>query len=244
MSLENENKIIEQYQALVTSIAVKYVFKSHHLSMQDLQQEGNIGLLKATRKFDPTRDVKFITYAYPWVKASISRAIREQGTTVRVPNHMYDAINKHDLISNLDKNKQDAEPVQKATRESDQYFLARTKKYLTQYDDCQVTDLRGLENSPGIQDVFTDTANKFLSQKLTSMVADLCFREKEVLKNRFPFLKGNPFLAEENQKRLTFKELGKELGITDSRAHQIEKEALEKLRWGMSQEQSPVTATA
>lgn len=233
MKVDNESETIEKYQALVVSIAVKYVFKSHHLSLQDLIQEGNIGLLKAIRKFDSKRDVKFITYAYPWIRASITRAIREQGTTIRVPNHMYDAI------SNLDKNKLDEEnPIQDATRESDPYFLARTKHYLTQYDDCQVADLRGLENSPGTIDVFTDVSNKFLNAQLTGMVADLCFREKEVLKNRFPFL------SDASQKKLTFKELGEELGITDTRAHQIEKEALQKLRFAFAVDKHSCRATA
>lgn len=227
MRAEKEEKITEQYQALVVSIATKHHFKASHLSHQDLIQEGNIGLLKAIRKFDPARSVKFITYAHYWIKASITRAIREQATTIRVPNHMYDAISKCEDEEN---------PIQDATRQSDQYFLARTKHYLTQYDDCQVTDLRGLENSPDTLDVFTDVHNKFLHEKLTGMVADLGFREKEVLKNRFPL--------EENQKRLTFKELGEELGITDSRAHQIEKEALEKLRFAFAVEQSPVRAVA
>lgn len=216
MKTQNEGKTIEQYQALIVSIVKKY--KNPGLSYLDLTQEGNIGLLKAIRKFDPARGVKFITYATWWVRATILRAIVDKAKLIRVPPCMQDKIRKLEHTANTEFVLTGESP--QATDE----IVSRTKHYLSQYDDCQVTDLRGLENSPNTVDVFEDVSNKFLHDKLTGMIGDLNFREKEILNRRFLF----------EDSGVTFKKLGGELGITASRTQQIEKEALKKLRFAFA----------
>lgn len=217
---DQEAEMLEANQGLVISIAKKYF--SCHLSFEDKLQEGNIGLLKAIRKFDPAIGCKFSTYAVLWVKAMILRAIKEKEHTVKVPVYLQDNIHRCEKKKNAAFVEEGVWLDFDETLEEWQNpeLFIRAKKYLSQYHDSS-EDLYGLENSPGPDDTFAVVSQRLIRDILKDAIDVLPFREKEVLRNRFPL--------GENRRR-KFKELEKDLGITAQRVQQIEEEALRKLK--------------
>lgn len=219
-----EQVMLEKYQGLVVSIVNKYWFPSIRLPQQDLIQEGNIGLLKAIRKFDPDRGNKFITYATWEVRAAITRALQDKAKLIKVPAWMQDRLR---------------EPIPKETRESDAAFLERTR-HLNDFVTSHKThdeemDSNWLENMPSDTDTFKDISNRLLWEKLLAKITTLKIREREVLGFRFRITGGE---------RLTFGEISEKLGMTSQRAHQIEKEALQKLKFAFAQDACCSRATA
>lgn len=213
----NVNILVEKNLHIVPPMARRYA--SSMLPYEDLQQEGNIGLIKAAHKFDPGRGIKFITHALWWVRAEILRALEDKSRMIRIPQWVQEEIAslkrkntslEEDFISDDFIDPENFNLFKKVTG------------YMKQQEDFSIGGEKDLEDSLTDEGNLFETAyNKILREKILRAFDGLLFREKIVLRHRYD-------LWEESF--LTFRELGRELGVSFQRAKQIEEEAFVKLR--------------
>ncbi len=221
--------LINANSRLVISVAKKYIGRG--VPFLDLIQEGNIGLIRAAKKFDWRRGHKFSTYATWWIRQAVTRAIADQGRTIRVPVHMGDQINRllrvnHQLTQELGRDPtvhELAEAMGVTVRKAEQMIqVARRPISLeTPTDDEEESVLGDFipdEESPAPAEVVT---NQLLREKLMEILSTLPPREVRVLQLRYGLLDGETY---------TLEEVGRKLGITRERVRQIEAQALSRLR--------------
>ena len=221
--------LITANSRLVISVAKKYMGRG--VPFLDLIQEGNIGLIRATKKFDYRRGHKFSTYATWWIRQAVTRAIADQGRTIRVPVHMGDQINKllrvqHQLIQQLGR-----EPsVEELAKELDvpvkkvENMIQVARKPLSletptdDEDDSVLGDFVQDEQTPVPPD---SAAYNLLREQLKKILGDLPWREVSILQLRYGLVDGQAY---------TLEEVGNKMGITRERVRQIEAQALSRLR--------------
>jgi RNA polymerase primary sigma factor len=214
---------------LVIAMAKKYM--NQGVPFLDLIQEGNLGLMKAVEKFDWRRGFKFSTYATWWVRQAITRAIADQGRTIRVPVHMSDRIRRLFQVSRHLEQVFGREPtLDEIAGELDvpvkkvQWMLriARSplslEKPVGEDNDSELGDFIEDEDIPPPSEA---AVRHLLRDEIESMLHSLSPREARVLELRFGLLDGRPH---------TLKEVGEKFGVTRERIRQIETEALERLR--------------
>lgn len=226
--LEAKKIIIESNLRLVVSIAKRY--KGLGLEFSDLIQEGNIGLIEAVERFDVTKNNKFSTYATWWIRKEVSRSIKFQGKTIRLPVHLCEQISNYykvnkELIATLKRNPTIEELAAKLN-----ISVAEVDR-LTQYDEdiaslnapvsediC--TNLEDLIEDKDMESIFLDTERKLLIENLFRE-CQLSEREIMILKLRFGFLDNNEY---------TLAEVASIMGVSIEAIRQNQNRILEKIR--------------
>jgi RNA polymerase primary sigma factor len=221
--------LISANSRLVISVAKKYIGRG--VPFLDLIQEGNIGLIRAAKKFDYHRGHKFSTYATWWIRQAVTRAIADQGRTIRVPVHMGDQINK--LIRTSHKITQDlgreptvqelADALEVPLRKAEQMIkVARRPLSLEMPTDDEADSVLGdfIEDVESPEPVEMVTSG-MLREQLNDILAGLPPREVRILQMRYGLVDGETY---------TLEEVGKKMGVTRERVRQIEAQALSRLR--------------
>ena len=221
--------LITANSRLVISIAKKYIGRG--VPFLDLIQEGNIGLIRAARKFDYRRGHKFSTYATWWIRQAVTRAIADQGRTIRVPVHMGDQINKlirvsHQLTQEFGRDptpEELADALQIPVKKAEQMIqVARRPISLETPTDEDEDSVLGdfIEDEDSVQPADVVTHN-LLKKQIQDILSTLPPREVRILQLRYGLLDGQSY---------TLEEVGKKLGVTRERVRQIEAQALSRLR--------------
>ena len=222
-------RLSEANLRLVVSVAKRYAGRG--LPFLDLIQEGNLGLMKAAEKFEPDRGFKFSTYATWWIRQSITRAIADQGRTIRIPVHLVEHINRVRKTAGelLRKNGREPTAEEIAVRLDMEPYRVRELLQLAQEPVSLETPV-GEEEDAHLEDFIQDeeagipvdeAGRQLLRRELMSVLKSLTPREERVITLRFGLDDGRP---------RTLEELGKEFNVTRERIRQIEAKALRKLR--------------
>ncbi len=224
-----KRKLSQANLRLVVSIAKKFIGRG--MAFLDMIQEGNLGLLKAAERFDHSRGFKFSTYATWWIRQSISRAISDQGRSIRIPVHMMDTIHRLKKTARQISQDKGRKATDAEIAEAMSMSLERLQEILkiTQIPISLETPV-GKEEDGKLADLIEDAATETPTSKVTkellrediiAVMASLSSRERDVLRLRFGLDDG---------RQRTLEELGTLFGVTRERIRQIETKALRKLR--------------
>ena len=226
---EARARFIRANTRLVVSIAKKYV--NHGVPFLDLIQEGNLGLIRAVEKFDHRRGHRFSTYATWWIRQAISRALADQGRTIRIPIHMSDRIRKIQEIAQRLEKRWGRRPTPDEIAEligipphEIRWMLSSSQQPISleqpvgEEQDNELGHLIEDDELPAPPDA---AAQVLLAEEMDKVLSTLDHREERILRLRYGLQDGRNY---------TLEEVGEKFGLTRERIRQIEGQALRKLR--------------
>jgi len=223
------DKLLRSNLRFVVSVAKKY--QNHGLSLEDLISEGNIGLIKAAKRFDETRGFKFISYAVWWIRQSILQAISQQSRLVRLPLNKVDALTKmHKIYQELEKEfdrepttQEIAEAMELTKSEIEETMMAAGREISVdvprgENDDSSLLEILPEEDGVNPEDELKEES---LHHEIERALSSLDKREAEIIRLYFGIATDQP---------KTLEQIGQEYNLTRERIRQIKEKALRKLR--------------
>ncbi len=227
-SQDAKDRLISANLRLVVSIAKKYVGRG--MSLLDLIEEGNMGLMRAVEKYDWRRGFKFSTYATWWIRQAITRALADQARTIRIPVHMVETINRFNRTQRRMMQDLGREPTPEEVAKELGIEASKAREIIkvsqeptslaTKVGDEEDSELGDFIEAPGLKPDEQAT-RALLRGHLDEVLNTLSPREKRVLQLRFGL---------EDGKQRTLEEVGREFGVTRERIRQIEAKAIRKLK--------------
>ncbi len=225
---EAMDKLIRSNLKYVVSVANKY--KGCGLSLLDLINEGNIGLIQAAKRFDPDKGVKFITYGVWWIRQSIMHALAEQSGTVRLPikqaGKLYKIGEKYQELKQAHGREPTTDELAKELDQTEEEIDTILRVYrshlsldapISDGEETRYLDLLESKDIPSIEENLVRTS---MTNAVADLLEELPPREQKILRMRFGF-DGDP---------MTLEEIGKEIGLSRERIRQIETKAKRRLR--------------
>lgn len=225
---EARRKLIVSNLRLVVSIAKKYLY--YGLPLQDLIEEGNMGLMKAADRYDPERGCKFSTYATWWIRQAITRALSNYGRTVRIPVYITDNISRYKKTAEELYIKTGKRPDPEEVAEAMGIKPAEARKLqqfvdevspLDKLNTASEDDGRGIPESIQPRQMDDAIAQIELDQQLEELMKQLDERESNIIRFRYGLLDG---------KAHTLEETGRKFSLTRERIRQIENDVMKRLR--------------